>query len=233
MFLLPSAVALRGAEIGAGWAGSLTMGAGQFCTNPGIAVGISGSLDAFTQSAIDALSGQDSQVMLTDGIAAAYQRGVNRMIQSAGVQTLVDGGCTGREASPVLAKTSGDQWLKQAQLGDEVFGPFGLIVEVDSLQQMRSVANAIDGQLTCTIHRGDGDQEFMSDLVPILERKAGRILVDSFPTGVEVSDAMVHGGPYPASTNFGATSVGSLSIRRFLRPVCYQNLADEFIPGWS
>ena len=97
-------------------------------------------------------------------------------------------------------------------------------MEVDDLHQMRAVALTLRGQLTCTIHMDDANVQAAHSLMPILERKAGRILVNGFPTGVEVCDAMVHGGPYPASTNFGATSVGTMSIRRFLRPVCYQDM---------
>ena len=108
----------------------------------------------------------------------------------------------------------------------------GLIVEVENEEQMHAVAKKLNGQLTCTLHMDNEDTELARSLMPILERKAGRILVNGFPTGVEVSDAMVHGGPYPASTNFGATSVGTLSIRRFLRPVCYQNVPDELVLDW-
>ena len=112
----------------------------------------------------------------------------------------------------------------------EVFGPLGLIVRVGGLQEMQSVANAFEGQLTMTLQMDETDAEAAATLVPLIERKAGRLVVNSFPTGVEVCDAMIHGGPYPASTNFGATSVGTLAIRRFLRPVCYQNFPDDLLP---
>lgn len=95
---------------------------------------------------------------------------------------------------------------------------------------MQDIARQIEGQLTCTLHYDAGDKATAAQLLPLLERKAGRILANGFPTGVEVCDSMVHGGPYPASTNFGATSVGTLSIRRFLRPVCYQNIAADLLP---
>ena len=112
-----------------------------------------------------------------------------------------------------------------------MFGPLGLIVRVKDADEMRALAKSLQGQLTCTLHMDDGDTDLANSLMPILERKAGRLLANGFPTGVEVSDTMVHGGPYPASTNFGATSVGTLSIRRFLRPVCYQNIPDAILPG--
>jgi NADP-dependent aldehyde dehydrogenase len=96
---------------------------------------------------------------------------------------------------------------------------------------MQAIARSLKGQLTCTLHMDAGDADLGRALLPVLERKAGRILANGFPTGVEVCDAMVHGGPYPASTNFGATSVGTLSIRRFLRPVCYQNIPEGVLPS--
>lgn len=115
-------------------------------------------------------------------------------------------------------------------LAEEVFGPLGLIVVVDDIEEMRAIARSLQGQLTCTLHMDDADTEDARSLMPILERKAGRVLANGFPTGVEVCDTMVHGGPYPASTNFGATSVGTLAIRRFLRPVCYQNMPAALLP---
>lgn len=120
-------------------------------------------------------------------------------------------------------------WLANHSLADEVFGPLGLTVTVKTLDEMREISLALAGQLTATIHMDEADSDTATSLLPILERKAGRVLANGFPTGVEVCDAMVHGGPYPASTNFGATSVGTLSIRRWLRPVCYQNVPDSLL----
>lgn len=232
MFLLPEAVAARGAGIGEGWAGSLTMGAGQFCTNPGVAVVIDGpDADAFIAAAKGALDPTASQVMLTDGIAEAYRSGRDRVAGSAGVQEVLTSTCDLRNATPYLYETTGDKWIGNHDLGEEVFGPLGLIVRVKDFAEMEAVAHSLVGQLTCTIHMDDGDTDQAKRLVPVLERKAGRLLANGFPTGVEVSDTMVHGGPYPASTNFGATSVGTMSIRRFLRPVCYQNMSDAILPA--
>ena len=109
-------------------------------------------------------------------------------------------------------------------------GPLGLIVRVASVEDMARLARGFEGQLTATLHMDAGDLPEARQLLPILERKAGRVLVNGFPTGVEVVDSMVHGGPYPASTNFGATSVGTMSIRRFLRPVSYQNMPEGLLP---
>lgn len=232
MFLLPAAVSARGEEIAKGWAGSLTMGAGQFCTNPGISVIVDGpEADAFAAAATAGLEAVGAQVMLTDGIANAYRDGRDRVAGASGVQALLTTTCDLRNATPYLYSTTGEAWLANEELGEEVFGPLGLIVRVKDTAEMVAVAKSLQGQLTCTLHMDAGDTADAQALMPVLERKAGRILANGFPTGVEVSEAMVHGGPYPASTNFGATSVGTMSIRRFLRPVSYQNIPNDVLPA--
>ncbi len=231
MFLLPAALSARGAAIGAAWAGSLTMGAGQFCTNPGVAVVIEGSeATAFTNAAKDALTEIGAQTMLTGGIAKAFHDGRDRVAGTKGVQDVLTTTCDLRSATPYLFATTGAEWLANSDLGEEVFGPLGMIVVAKDADEMLAVAASLTGQLTCTLHLDQGDTDLGRKLMPVLERKAGRVLANGFPTGVEVCDAMVHGGPYPASTNFGATSVGTLSIRRFLRPVSYQNIPDALLP---
>ena len=231
MFLLPAALSARGEALAKGWAASLTMGAGQFCTNPGIAVLIDGpDADAFAQAARAALDPTPAQTMLTDGMAEAYRSGRDRMATATGVRSLLTTACDGRQATPNLFEVSGTDWLADHMLAEEVFGPFGLIIRVRDAAEMQAIANSLQGQLTCTLHLDEADTTLGQALLPILERKAGRILANGFPTGVEVADSMVHGGPYPASTNFGATSVGTMSIRRWLRPVCYQNLPDALLP---
>ena len=231
MFLLPEAMKARAEGLGQGWAGSLTMGAGQFCTNPGIAVVTDGPDAArFTAAAIEALGKVGEQTMLTDGIAKAYQDGQARFASRNTVKPLFTTESTGRNALPNLFEISGEQFLADHALSEEVFGPLGLVVRVGSVDEMEKLARNFEGQLTATIHMDEGDLEDARRLRPILERKAGRVLVNGFPTGVEVVDSMVHGGPYPASTNFGATSVGTMSIRRFLRPVSYQNMPEALLP---
>ncbi|MBU0643176.1 MAG: aldehyde dehydrogenase (NADP(+)) [Alphaproteobacteria bacterium] len=232
MFLLPNAMSARAEALGAGWAGSLTMGAGQFCTNPGISVVIDGAdADTYMDAAVKALSATGAQVMLTDGIAKAYRSGRDKIAATSGVQEVLTTTCDLRNATPYLFATTGAEWLANDALGEEVFGPLGLIVRVADVDEMRAVAKSLQGQLTCTLHMDADDADLAQSLLPILERKAGRILANGFPTGVEVCDAMVHGGPYPASTNFGATSVGTMAIRRFLRPVSYQNIPEAILPG--
>ena len=231
VFIMPNALSQRGADLGAAWAGSLTMGVGQFCTNPGIVVAPEGSdLDAFTKAATEALETAGEEVMLTDGIADAFRRGVGEIGSASGVQELLKSTCDRRNAAPAVYKVDADTWLANDALAEEVFGPLGILVTTTGPEQMLDVAKSLQGQLTATLQMDEADAETARPFVPVLERKAGRVLVNGFPTGVEVADAMVHGGPYPASTNFGATSVGTLSIRRFLRPVCYQNMPEALLP---
>lgn len=231
MFVLNNALAERGDAVAAGWAGSLAMGAGQFCTNPGIVVVQKGAdADNFINSAKSALEAVGAQVMLTDGIAAAYHRGRDRVAASSGVQQVLTTTCDSRNATPYLFETTAAEWLANEELGEEVFGPLGIVVVAQDMDEVLAVAKSLQGQLTCTLHMDKSDTQSAQQLMPILERKAGRILANGFPTGVEVSDTMVHGGPYPASTNFGATSVGTMAIRRFLRPVCYQNIPGDLLP---
>jgi NADP-dependent aldehyde dehydrogenase len=232
MFLLPGAMAARATEIATGWAGSLTMGAGQFCTNPGVVIAIDGpETQEFIATATGALAEVAPQTMLTEGIANAYRAGRDRIAASAGVQEVLTSTCDLRSASPYFFATTGADWLANKTLGHEVFGPLGIIVKVADADEMQQVALSLEGQLTCTLMMEGSDMPAAQRLMPVLERKAGRLLVNGYPTGVEVCDAMVHGGPFPASTNFGATSVGTLAIRRFLRPVCYQNFPEALVPA--
>ena len=231
-FLLPAALKARGAQIAAGWVGSLTQGAGQFCTNPGLVIAIDGpEIDAFERAAAAGLAGVAAQTMLTDGIAQAYRDGQARISAAPGVTALVETESAARLANPNLYSVPSDAFRQTHALGEEVFGPLGLVVRAKDEADLLALAAGVEGQLTCTLHLDTADHPLAQRLLPVLERKAGRILANGFPTGVEVADAMVHGGPYPASTNFGATSVGTLSIRRWLRPVCYQNIPDDLLPA--
>jgi alpha-ketoglutaric semialdehyde dehydrogenase len=231
MFILSGALDTRGAEIAAGWSGSLTLGAGQFCTNPGIAIVLDGpGADEFEKTTAEELSKIEPQIMLTDGIASAYRHGAENIDHAASVKKLLGTPNADRSASPFLYTCDAETWLSNPALRDEVFGPLGFIVRARDSVQMHDIAMSLEGQLTCTLHINEQDIPTAKELRPILERKAGRILVNGFPTGVEVCDAMVHGGPYPASTNFGATSVGTMAIRRFLRPVCYQDVPINLLP---
>ena len=232
VFVMDEALAARGNDIARGWAGSLTMGVGQFCTNPGVVIVTAGAnADAFAATAAAELDAVAPQVMLTAGIASAFANGVQAFVDS-GVVTALTAlvSAPARCATPVAFKVSGADWLAHPELAHEVFGPAGIVVFAADAAERAQIAARLAGQLTVTLQMDDADTAAVQPLLPVLERKAGRILVNGFPTGVEVADAMVHAGPFPASTNFGATSVGTLAIRRFLRPVCYQNIPTTLLP---
>ncbi|MTH95437.1 aldehyde dehydrogenase (NADP(+)) [Roseibium sp. RKSG952] len=231
ILILPGAMMTHSTEIGKGWAASLSQGVGQFCTNPGVAVIPEGpDGDAMIAAAVEGLVDANQQIMLTDGIAKAYREGTERIAAIPGATELVKAPCHGRHAVPHLYMFKYSDWQENPVLQQEVFGPVGIAVRTENLEQMYNFARNLEGQLTCTLHLDGSDFEAAQTLLPVLERKAGRVIVNGFPTGVEVCDSMVHGGPYPASTNFGATSVGTLSIRRFLRPVCYQDFPERLLP---
>ncbi|WP_454915999.1 aldehyde dehydrogenase (NADP(+)) [Xanthobacter sediminis] len=232
MFVLPEALAARGGEIGRAWAPSLTGSCGQLCTNGSVVLLVDGpGADAFVAGIRDGLAGIASQPMLTRGIAAAFHKGAAALKAVPGVGVLVDAPVEERAAGPVLLQTSSEVFRANHILQEEVFGPLGVIVRLQDTDELETLAASLQGQLTATVHMDDADAPLAKRLLPHLERMAGRVLFNGFPTGVEVVDSMVHGGPYPASTNFGATSVGTLSIRRFLRPVCYQNLPAALAAG--
>jgi len=233
VFLMPAALGSRAEALGKGFVTSLTMGAGQFCTNPGILLGVAGpGLDRFVAAAVEALGGSAAATMLTPGIHAAYDSGVARLAGAAAVETLARGtGCTGpNQAQAAFFTTTADAFLADAGLQEEVFGAASLLIRCPDVATMRLVAERLEGQLTATVQMDAADGTAVRELLPVLERKAGRILANGWPTGVEVCHAMVHGGPFPATSDSRSTSVGAAAIRRFLRPVCYQDLPAELLP---
>ncbi|KUP93294.1 aldehyde dehydrogenase (NADP(+)) [Tritonibacter horizontis] len=231
VFVLPAALAARGGEIGTGWAGSLTMGVGQFCTNPGVVIVPQGAEgDALRDAALAALAAVGPQPMLTAGTAKGYAAAVAHTAKAATCLTTA-GEAPARHAVPAVFEVTGAEWIATPALAEEMFGPAAILIRTASPEETLEVAKSFDGQLTVTLQMDAGDTEAAQALMPTFERMAGRILANGFPTGVEVADAMVHGGPFPASTNFGATSVGSLGIRRFLRPVSFQNIPEALLPG--
>ena len=231
LFVLRGAGLRRGRDIARGWVASLTQGAGQFCTKPGLAILPEGEIaERFLSDAAEALAQVPLQCMLSETIAQGFRTSVDRLRQKADVQAVhstdtVDG----RDMGPILLRVKARDFLEDAGMSEEAFGPGGLAITVANPDEATALASSLPGQLTATIHGDPEDHPEARNLMPILERKAGRLIWNGFPTGVEVADAMVHGGPYPASTNFGATSVGTLSIRRWLRPVCYQDMPVEML----
>ncbi|OJY01969.1 MAG: aldehyde dehydrogenase (NADP(+)) [Rhizobiales bacterium 63-22] len=231
VLLLPAALAARGAQIGTAFAASLTMGAGQFCTNPGLILAIEGrGLDDFLAAASEAITGAAPATMLTPGILAAYTHGIAALSGHDAVEHVASGAAAELKASPALFVTDAASFLKHPELHEEVFGAASLVVRCPDFAVLRQVLEALEGQLTVALHMDEADHEAARGMLPLLERKAGRILVNGFGTGVEVAHAMVHGGPFPSTADGRSTSVGSLAIARFLRPVCYQDLPQGLLP---
>lgn len=233
VFMLPNALAANGANLAQGFVDSLTLGVGQFCTNPGLVAGIGGAdFDAFVAAARVALQAKGAGTMLTSGIQKAYAGGVARLRGIDGVELIAQGLQEGAfcAAPAALFLCDAAQFLANPALEQEVFGPAALLIRCVDEAQMRAVAERVEGQLTATVFALAADRALAASLLPTLERKVGRILFNGYPTGVEVAYAMVHGGPFPATSDSRGTSVGATAIERFLRPVCYQNLPADLLP---
>ncbi|MBE0404351.1 aldehyde dehydrogenase (NADP(+)) [Halomonas citrativorans] len=233
VFLFPEALKARGNKIAEGFVASLNMGAGQFCTNPGLVIGLKGAdLDAFISTAGEAVKASGAQTMLTPGIHEAYQSGVSALSDQPSVKEVARGqsGSGPYSCQPGLFVASAQDFLNDDALQGEIFGAASLVIECADAREMQRVADQLEGQLTITLQMDDGDLEAAQSLLPTLEQRAGRLLANGWPTGVEVGHAMVHGGPFPATSDSRTTSVGSAAIYRFLRPVCYQDLPAGLLP---
>ena len=233
VLILPHALKARGEAIAKAFVASLTMGAGQFCTNPGIVMGLEGAaLDEFAAKAAGNLASCAGSTMLTPGIAGAYRSGVERIGAHPKVKTLARGlaGTTTHSGQSALFATDAQSFIAEHALREEVFGASSVLVRCPDIGTMLKIVDSLEGQLTITLQMDAEDLEYARRLLPALERKAGRLLVNGFPTGVEVAHAMVHGGPFPATSDGRSTSVGSLAIQRYLRPVCYQDFPPALLP---
>ncbi|MFM6853653.1 MAG: aldehyde dehydrogenase family protein, partial [Sphingopyxis sp.] len=235
IILLPGALAGGADALGAAFAASLTMGAGQFCTNPGLVLGVDGpDLDRFIAAAGAALAVVEPPVMLNPGIHAHYNAGVAALAATAGADQVARG--MGSDApnrcTPALFAVASDAVRANPRLTDEVFGAAAVVVRCRDLADVAAVITGLEGQLTATLHmdRGDADGAAAAALAPLLRNRAGRVLANGWPTGVEVCDAMVHGGPYPATSDARTTSVGTLAMMRFVRPICYQDMPETLLP---
>lgn len=233
VFVLPGALDGDTQGLAEGFLGSVTGSSGQLCTAPGLLFVPTGSAgDAFLEQVKQAFVGSAGQTMLTPGIAKAWTEGRSTIGGRPGVDELASGvvGETDNAPEPTLLTTTIENFASDETLGEEVFGAFSLVVRYDSPDELLSAVRSMEGQLTGTIHAGDADAPAVRPLVRELELKVGRILIGGWPTGVEVGHAMVHGGPFPATTDGATTSVGSLAIERFLRPVAYQGFSEELLP---
>ncbi|WP_423358418.1 aldehyde dehydrogenase (NADP(+)) [Pseudomonas citronellolis] len=234
VFLFPAALQTRCEALAQGFVASLTQGAGQFCTNPGLVVARQGTaLERFIAAAAERVRCSPAQTMLTPGIFQAFEAGVAALVGQAQARVLAKGleGEGPNQGQAHLFATRAQAFLAEPALQAEVFGAASLIVECADDEQVRQVAEHLEGQLTATLHLDEADLDSARALLPTLERKAGRLLVNGWPTGVEVCDAMVHGGPFPATSDTRTTSVGTAAILRFLRPVCYQDFPDALLPA--
>ncbi|NUO86667.1 MAG: aldehyde dehydrogenase (NADP(+)) [Cupriavidus sp.] len=233
VLLFPHALARRAEAIGTAFADSLTLGAGQFCTNPGLVLAVEGDdLDRFLQAASARLATLPAATMLTPGIHRAYCAGVASLAGHAKVQTVVRGPAgSATQGQAALFATDAAAFLADPALRHEVFGAAALVVRCRDLVELRGVIETLEGQLTAALHLDDADHDAARPLLAALERLAGRILVNGFGTGVEVGHAMVHGGPWPATSDGRSTSVGSLAIARFVRPVSYQDMPPGLLPA--
>jgi len=232
VLVLPEALRVRGEKIAADLTASVVQGCGQFCTNPGLVLGLrSAQFSAFSQRLAALLGEQPAQTMLNAGTLASYAKGVAALHEHPQIQHLAGREQQGRQAQPQLFKADVSLLLEgDPLLQEEVFGPATVLVEVADMAQLQQALQALHGQLTATL-MGEADElQAHGELLALLEHKVGRVLFNGYPTGVEVCDAMVHGGPYPATSDARGTSVGSLAIERFLRPVCYQNCPDALLP---
>lgn len=234
VFVLPGALENHTAGLAQAYVDSLTLGAGQFCTNPGLLLAIKGeALNSFVAAATKALQEKSAATMLTPGIHAAYTAGLVKLSKIDHVDVIAQGkfdglGCA---AQASLALCDAQTFISTPALQDEIFGPVSLLIACNDIDEMRNIATLLEGQLTVTVHAAAPDYAMAVSLMPLLEKKAGRILFNGFPTGVEVSHAMVHGGPFPATSDSRSTSVGAMAIERFLRPVCYQEIPAELLPA--
>ena len=232
VIVLPGALQARGVTVAKELAGSVVLGCGQFCTNPGLIIGIrSAEFSEFVAGLADAIGAQPAQTMLNAGTLRSYANGVAQLSGHAKVSRLAGNEQAGNQAQPQLFKADVSMLLEGDHLlQEEVFGPTTIVVEVADSAELTRALQSMHGQLTATLIAEREDLSAFRDLLPLLEVKAGRVLLNGYPTGVEVCDSMVHGGPYPATSDSRGTSVGTLAIHRFLRPVCYQNYPDEVLP---
>lgn len=234
VFILPNAMKERGEAIATGLASSITLGVGQFCTNPGVIFLPNATATTNFQATLaSAINNGTAGIMLTSGIKSAYSQGATNLKNAAGIESIATGNIADspNAVAATIFNTNFDKFSQEASWSEEVFGPSSLLVHTENKAQLLQAAKDLSGHLTATIHGTPEDFADYSELFDILERKVGRLLLNGFPTGVEVCHSMVHGGPFPATTAPQTTSVGTNAIKRFARPVCYQNFPASHLPS--
>jgi alpha-ketoglutaric semialdehyde dehydrogenase len=220
LFVLPGALENRWETIATGLAGSVALGTGQFCTKPGLVIApASEAFDRFSSRLGEELAKAPKNRMLNETVSKRFEESLSK----AREYIRVEGGA-------FLLVTDGKTFGEERALHEEIFGPATLLVKCENTEELLALAAELEGQLTATIHSGPGDEGLSGSLLSVLQEKVGRIVWNGYPTGVEVSPSMHHGGPYPATTDSRFTSVGTAAIQRFARPVCYQGLPHELLP---
>jgi NADP-dependent aldehyde dehydrogenase len=234
VFILPGALREQAEAIAEGLKNSVTVGVGQFCTNPGLAVGmLDENFARFAEKLGGLITSAQPGTMLYPGILQSYEAGVKRLGALEGLQTTrsgIEADPAKTEALPTVFYTNARTFARHHELSEEVFGPSTVVVSCNTRDEMEQIARNLEGHLTATIHGAPEDLRDYSRLISILENKVGRLIFNGYPTGVEVCASMHHGGPYPATTDSRSTSVGTAAIHRFARPVCYQNFPQEALP---
>ena len=226
IFFLPGAIKKGGENLAVQFAQSVTLGSGQFCTNPGICILLNSEESrAFLQKTADGLAGSNVHPLLTKEIAMAYAKGLDNQSKLPGVKVLTQG--RKKNIDPSIQFVEAKRVLQQPDYFEEIFGPSTLAILAEGIEELYQIIDIMPGQLTGTIHADETDHSEVIGLIDHLTQKVGRLLMNGFPTGVEVSSAMVHGGPYPATTDSRVTSVGTTAIYRFTRPICYQNIPSS------
>ena len=235
VFILPNALKLQGPSIATDLHASTTLGVGQFCTKPGIVVTMGDSAE-FVSHYTELMAQTPPGILLNRNIAHSYRRAVSaRSLQSQVTAKLIGSEAAGNSpnqcgVAAAVFETDAESWLADLGLQEEVFGPSALFVHAESREELLRIAKEMKGNLTATILGTEDELREFSDLAALLEKKVGRVIFNGFPTGVDVCEAMVHGGPYPATSDSRSTSVGGRAILRFTRPVCYQNFPDSALP---
>ena len=232
VLVLPQALANRSESIARDLTASVVQGCGQFCTNPGLVLGIrSPAFGVFIRDLAEQITSQSAQTMLNPGTLKSYDQGIQALMAHPRINLLSGLPQQGKQAQPHLFEADVNMLLEHDELlQEEVFGPCTVVVQVADEDELARAIDALQGQLTATLQADSEDLATYGHLLSKLEVKAGRVLLNGYPTGVEVCEAMVHGGPYPATSDARGTSVGTLAIDRFLRPVCYQDVPDALLP---
>ncbi len=231
--LLEDSLQVNGASVAKSYAGSITLGMGQFCTNPGLLLAVkSTALDNFVVNLGKEIEQVIPQKMLHKGIHASYSKGLESALAQKGIETVAQSGKqpADEEAYPTVAKVEAATFLGNPHFKEEVFGPYSLVVVCNSKDQLKEVLASLQGQLTTTVMATDKDIADNADIIALQTTLAGRIILNDVPTGVEVCASMVHGGPFPSTTDGRYTSVGSSAIKRWVRPVCLQGFKDDMLP---